>query len=140
MPSSPTKAVVPAEESPAPKKALRILYADDLPGLRELMRLTLSNDGHAIECVADGHKAMERVGANPGAFDLVITDHHMPDWNGLELVTWLRSVPFSGKILVFTSDKNPSLDEAYHKLHVDGILHKPAPPSELRHAVAQLAG
>lgn len=138
MPPSTAKSAVPSDRTLSPKKTLRILYADDLPGLRELIRLTLSHDGHAIECVADGHLAMERVGADPSAFDLVITDHHMPDWNGLELVSWLRSLPFAGKILVFTSDKNPGLDEAYHKLHVDGILHKPAPPSELRQAIAQL--
>jgi CheY-like chemotaxis protein len=138
--SSPTTITTgPAQEASPVKKCLRILYADDLPVLREITRLTLERDGHDIECVADGHLAMEKLGSDPDAFDLVITDHHMPDWNGLDLVTWLRSVPFAGKILVFTSDDSVALGEAYQRLHVDRILQKPAMPGVLRQVVAELA-
>jgi two-component system chemotaxis response regulator CheY len=66
----------------APVRHLRVLYADDLPELRDIVRLSLSHEGHGIECVADGQLALNRVCADP-AFDLVITDHHMPNMNGL---------------------------------------------------------
>jgi CheY-like chemotaxis protein len=139
MPFWTTITMAPSDQTHSSKKALRILYADDLLGLRELARLILSHDGHAVECVADGHLAMDRLRADPAAFDLVITDHHMPDWNGLELVTWLRRLPFPGKILVFTSDENPDLGKAYRKLRVDRILHKPTTPALLRQVVAEFA-
>jgi two-component system chemotaxis response regulator CheY len=139
MPISPVKTMVTPQPVSSPPRALRILYADDLPGLRNLMRHTLSRDGHTVECVPDGHSAMEKLSAALTAFDLVITDHHMPDWSGLDLVTWLRHVPFSGRILVFTSDTSPDLNEAYQSLHVDRILHKPAPLAILRQVVAELA-
>lgn len=114
-----------------PKRFLRILYADDLRELREVARISLSREGHGIECVADGSLALARVIADPG-FDLVITDHHMPNMNGLELVTRLREQEFSGKIMVFSSELGSAVAASYRRLEVDHILYKPVYPSVLR--------
>ncbi len=100
--------------------------------------MTLTREGHAIECVVDGQAAWERLGMNFAAIDLVITDHHMPKMNGLELVTRLRTLPYRGKIVVFSSELNPVVANAYHALKVDLLLPKPIFPSELRHFLADL--
>lgn len=123
----------------APKKLLRVLYADDLPELREVMRLNLSRDGHGIECVADGEAARNRVFADDG-FDLVITDHHMPRMNGLELVAQLRALPFRGKIIVVSSELSPAVAADYEKLGVDRMIFKPVYPGKLREALRDLFG
>lgn len=120
-------------------KPLRILYAEDMRELRLVAEMALKRDGHAIECVEDGRHALDRVTSDPGAYDVVITDHHMPVMNGLELVTWLRTVPFRGKILVFSSETNPAVSSAYRKLEVDHILPKPILPSTLRQLLASLS-
>src|SRR5688500_6983839 len=86
--------------SVAPKRRLRILYADDLRELREVASMSFRRDGHDIECFPDGALALTRIKDDP-AFDLVITDHHMPNLNGLEFVTQLRELNFPGKIMVF---------------------------------------
>jgi two-component system chemotaxis response regulator CheY len=125
--------------SPAPKRFLRILYADDLSELRDLARLSFSRDGHGIECVVDGLAALNRIKADP-AFDLVITDHHMPNMNGLELVRGLRAIGFAGKIMVFSSELNPDVAVEYQKENVDRILYKPVFPSALRFVLAELFG
>ncbi len=122
---------------PAPKRFLRILYADDVQELRELARISLSRDGHGIECVADGLLALHRVMADP-TFDLVITDHRMPNLNGLELVTRLRELEFPGKIMVFSSDLSADLAANYARLKVDRVLYKPVYPSALREILHQL--
>jgi two-component system, chemotaxis family, chemotaxis protein CheY len=119
------------------KHFLRILYADDLRELRDVARISFSRDGHGIECVEDGLTALRRVQADPG-FDLVITDHHMPNLNGLELVTALRELPFAGKIMVFSSELSNEVAEQYRRLKVDRILYKPVFPSELRNALREL--
>ncbi|MEO6001872.1 MAG: response regulator [Opitutus sp.] len=120
------------------KKLLRILYADDMKELREVARIALSREGHLIECVSDGQQALERIAATPEGYDLLITDHHMPLVDGLELVTRIRSLAFSGKILVFSSELSPAVNDAYQKLKVDRILYKPVFPSELRQVLADL--
>lgn len=122
-----------------PKRFLRILYADDLRELREVARISFSREGHGIECVDDGFIALNRVMADPG-FDLVITDHHMPNMNGLELVKGLRKLEFSGKIMVFSSELDPRVAAEYRKLNVDRVLFKPVFPSALRQAIVELFG
>lgn len=125
----------------APKaRELRILYAEDLRDLREIARMALSRDGHTVECVADGALALEKLKAAPDSVDLLITDHHMPRMNGLELVTALRALPaeFEAKIIVFSSELNPHVSTAYQKLGVARILPKPIFPSELRQVLAEM--
>ncbi len=76
--------------------------------------------------------------ATPDAFDLLLTDHHMPVMNGLELVTAVRSLPFFGKIIVFSSELSPAVAIEYRKFSVDLILQKPIFPSELRRVLAEM--
>jgi two-component system, chemotaxis family, chemotaxis protein CheY len=123
--------------SSSDKRFLRVLYADDVDDLRELARLSFSREGHGIECVSDGMEACDRLAAEPG-FDLVITDHHMPNMNGLELVMHLRAMNYSGRVVVVSSELAPSVDEEYRRLNVDGIIHKPVFPTMLRNLLAEL--
>jgi len=120
------------------QKRLRILYADDMRELREVLALTLSRCGHAIECVPDGVEALQRLTLDPAGFDLLITDHHMPRMNGLELVTAVRAMPFAGKVLVFCSELSREVNTRYVNLGVDRILYKPVVPAELRAALAEI--
>jgi CheY-like chemotaxis protein len=120
-----------------PKRFLRILYADDMPELREIARLSLSREGHGIECYADGAQALARVTADP-TFDLVMTDHHMPNMNGLEFVKALRNMEFAGGIMVFSSELSIDVSREYKQLRVDRIIYKPVFPSMLRQAIAEL--
>ena len=133
---------LPTRVQSVPKgRVLRILYAEDLRDLREVARIALTRDGHTIECVADGAIALETIKAAPHSIDLLITDHHMPNMNGLELVTALRALrtlPFSAKIIIFSSELSPDVSAAYRQLGVDRILSKPIFPSELRQVLAEL--
>src|SRR5579884_2962578 len=126
------------KESTPIKRSLRVLYADDMQELRDMVQITLSRAGYAVECAADGLLAWKRIIEDPHAFDLVITDHQMPNMNGLELVSRLRSLPFLGKILVFSSGLSEEVSEAYQNLKIDHILRKPIFPYELRQALEQL--
>lgn len=128
---------IDSSPSVLPKRFLRVLYADDLPELRDIVRISISRDGHGIECVEDGRLAIGRVTADPN-FDLVITDHHMPNMNGLELVTRLREQEFKGRIMVFSSELSGSVAAEYTRLKVDRILYKPVYPSMLRQIIAEL--
>jgi len=120
------------------KRAMRVLYADDVRQLRDLLQIVLAKEGHTVECVADGRQALEKVTAAPGNYDLVITDHHMPNMNGLDLVTHLRAMSFPGKIIVFSSELSPAVNFAYKQLKVDYVLPKPIFPVTLRAVLATL--
>jgi CheY-like chemotaxis protein len=122
----------------APNKLLRIIYADDMRELRDIARITLSREGHLIECVQDGQEALEQLVADPTGYDLLITDHHMPRLDGLGLVGKVRELPFTGKIMVFSSELSTAVSDSYHAHRVDRILFKPVFPSELRRALVEL--
>jgi CheY-like chemotaxis protein len=124
--------------SPTSAKTFRILYAEDMRELRDLAMITLGRDGHAVECVKDGQAALGRLTATPDAFDLLITDHHMPNMNGLELIQQVRRIPFKGKIIIFCSELSQDVNQAYCDLMVNEILYKPILPSELRSVLARL--
>ncbi len=117
---------------------LNVLYADDVAQLRELMTTILKRDGHQIETVADGADALARLCRPAAAYDLLITDHHMPRLNGLELVRGIRALAFPGKIIVFSSELNPLVHEEYRRLNVDLILPKPVFPLTFRLLLRQM--
>jgi two-component system, chemotaxis family, chemotaxis protein CheY len=106
--------------------------------LRDLTQISLTMDGHAIECAEDGAAALEKLSANPAAFDLLITDHHMPKMNGVQLVTRLRELSFPGKIMVFSSELSREVNAAYRRLCVDKILFKPVFPATLRQVLEEI--
>jgi CheY-like chemotaxis protein len=119
-------------------RPLRILYAEDMQALRDLLSIILTREGHFIETVGDGSAALERlVQAGPG-YDLLITDHQMPRLNGLELVRQVRQLPFAGKIVVFSAELTDALYQGYRASAVDLILPKPIFPMTLRMMLGML--
>lgn len=124
--------------APTPRKSLRVLYADDMKELRQLLEIVLGRDGHQVDSVADGHLAFDKVQKAPDLYDVVITDHHMPTVSGLELVAKLREIDFPGKIIVFSSELSSMVDAGYRSHRVDHILPKPIFPSDLRAIFATL--
>jgi two-component system chemotaxis response regulator CheY len=125
-------------QSDGTRKSLRVLYADDMRELRQLMEIVLGRDGHRVDSVPDGNLALDLLRKNPSAYDVVITDHHMPTISGLELVARLRDMKFPGKIIVFSSELSTEVDDSYRRYKVDHILPKPIFPSDLRAIFATL--
>jgi two-component system chemotaxis response regulator CheY len=120
------------EKSFAKAKTKRVLYVDDMRELRTVASLALSRCGHKVDCAPDGKDALEMVTADPGAYDIVISDHHMVVMNGLELVMKLREIKYPGKIAIVSSELNGDVEEEYRGLGVDKILYKPVALSDLR--------
>jgi CheY-like chemotaxis protein len=126
-----------SEKSAVEKKTRRVLYVDDMRELREVARLALSRAGHHVECVADGSDAFKILSEKPDSFDIVISDHHMANMNGLELVMKLREIKYPGRIAVVSSEMGADIAEEYRRLNVDRILYKPVELSELRALVLE---
>jgi CheY-like chemotaxis protein len=137
---SPVFALAPSPSSTVPSAGhpLRVLYADDMPELRDLLTVLIQREGHQVVTAVDGEAAWEICGADLTAFDLVITDHQMPRLNGLGFVEKLRAAGFGGKLMVFTSEPSEAVHAAYRRLGVDFILLKPIFPHMLRDALHAL--
>lgn len=71
-----------------------ILYIEDNPMSRELLEMILAKDGAIrLELAENGHKGLQLAGQMP--FDLILTDLHLPDMDGLQLLSRLRQLRFA---------------------------------------------
>lgn len=114
-----------------------ILIVDDQAEIRRVMCQALEGAGHTVAEAEDGGKALERL--RTGRFDLVITDMHMPDVDGLELTRVLRLRPAAPKIIGITGDDKVNLDVA-EMLGAKATLSKPFTPAQLIVLVAKVLG
>ena len=69
-------------------KKLRLLSADDVPEVRWLLEMLLSDSRCTVEFVPDGKKAVER--AKTGEFDVILLDLDMPVMDGREAARGIR--------------------------------------------------
>lgn len=78
----------PSAQPFAPRKPLTILLVDDDPLVLLISRAMVQDLGHRVVAVADARQALALL-ERPHEFDLVITDHLMPDMTGAELARHL---------------------------------------------------
>lgn len=130
---------LPEKPAAPPRPALRrILYADDMKELRDVVTASLAREGYAIECVPNAPEALRRLLGQPEAIDLLITDHHMPGMDGIELVQQVRERKLACRVMVFCSALSRDVHDAYQDLAVDRMLYKPVLPADLRQAIREI--
>ncbi|GAA1527898.1 response regulator transcription factor [Actinomadura kijaniata] len=106
----------------------RVLVVDDDPTVAEVVARYLERDGHEVECVADGARALRRAADRPP--DLVVLDLMLPGMSGLEVCRRLRAtsaVPIV--MLTALGDENDRLVGL--ESGADDYVTKPFSPREL---------
>jgi PAS domain S-box-containing protein len=130
-----------AGSSPSPVRALKILLAEDNPVNVLVTREFLRRRGHVVHEVASGRAAIAAM--NEDVFDLVLTDIHMPDVDGIEATRHIRELEArSGRartpIIALTADAFDSGRQACQDAGMDGFLTKPIDTAELDAMFARL--
>jgi DNA-binding response OmpR family regulator len=122
-------------------RSLRVLLIDDDPSLVESLRSSLADEGHKVTATNGGRAGIEafRVAQRAGMlFDIVITDLAMPDVDGREVVSSLRSLSPDTPIVLLTGWQHHLPEAGLRPLQVDRLLAKPPRIRELRAALAEL--
>ena len=70
-----------------------------------------------IATAASGQEALDALELHMP--DLIITDYHMPNMNGLELIARVRERHIPSRIILITAYSSPDLYDAAQRLHVD---------------------
>ncbi len=108
---------------------LSILIVEDEEIVRNVLRRMLKMDGHDVVLEASGKTALEQLQQHE--FDLVITDLHMPEMNGMEFLQKARELRDDIKVVMITGDAlNPDL-EVVEEAGAAGYLLKPFRKKEL---------
>lgn len=115
---------------------MRVLVADDQPGIRKRICLTLASIIALEVCeeAADGQEAVEKAEeSNP---DLIILDVTMPVMNGLDAARKIRGFSPKTPILILTMHKSRQLMEEARKIGVRGYVVKAEAGQSLSSAVS----
>ena len=67
----------------------KLLIIDDERGIRNTLREILADEGHEVEVAENGKQGLEMAQAK--AYDLIFSDIKMPEMDGLELLSALKS-------------------------------------------------
>jgi signal transduction histidine kinase/response regulator of citrate/malate metabolism len=137
--------VAPVAPASSSLDGRRLLIVDDNATNRKLLThlCALWNARHCSVDSADEALRQLRHAAGEGKpFDLVVTDHHMPDRDGLDLAAAIRAdASLSGPPVVLLTSRGERLShEQMDAHHIAACELKPVHAEKLRTALAQVLG
>lgn len=112
-----------------PLSGIHVLIVDDNADAREMLGMLLTMYGASVaaaESVAEALAALERA-----RFDVVLSDVHMPDEDGISLIRKLREAGVAIEAVAITADADPVLCRALLAAGYRRRLVKPVESAEL---------
>ncbi len=108
----------------------KILIVDDHAVVREGIKTALVKQGHfqVYEAASKSESIAQITKLSP---DGIIVDINLPDGNGLEIITWVRSISTTVAIVVLTLNEREEFLLASMKAGASAYVHKTAPIGDL---------
>ena len=131
------RAVRDSERQSPGALAGKVLLAEDHPESRQWLKSLLQRWGYAV-ADASGAEAARRLVCDGQELGLVITDLHLKDGSGMELVDWIRQASPGLPAIIITADT--LVAQQYDSQRRLWVLHKPLSPGRLRAIITQLGG
>ncbi len=103
----------------------RILLVDDESSIIEMEKQVLDRLGYKVTSRISSMEALEVFRADPGQYDLVITDMSMPKLSGDKLAIELIKIRPDIPVLLCTGFSENMTDEKVKSLGIKGLLMKP---------------
>jgi len=122
------------------EEQLRILLVEDNEVNLELAMHLLTRMGHSVFTVRNGKQAVEAVERD--SFDLIFMDLQMPEMDGLEATTRIRTMEAAGSptppIIALTAHAIKGSRERYLEAGMDDYVTKPVRRKELSEAIERV--
>ncbi len=111
-----------------PKK---ILIVDDSESIREVVSFTLENEGFEVLVANDGTDALKYLDGRE--IDMIITDLHMPEMDGITLIKHVRAMEAYQRIpiLFLTTESQTAKKMEAKEAGATGWIIKPFVPAKL---------
>ena len=111
-----------------------VLIVDDDQSIRELISMTLEDEGYTVVTAPEGKSALEKVAEQSP--DVILLDTRMPVMDGWEFARQFRELPASkASLIMLTAVDDP--DNAASELGADAYLAKPFDLNDLSEIVAR---
>ena len=115
------------------------MIAEDSELNYEMLADCLSVGRHDVSWARDGQEAVASLEVHE--FDLMLLDLHMPRFDGLSVLRWLRETSTRGmKVIVLTADSRREMRETALSLGADAFPSKPLDLQELSTAIKAVTG
>lgn len=99
-------------------RASRIMLVDDEASVLKVTEELLEAQGFRVQSFIHPDQALSALAANPQDWDVLITDHNMPEMTGADLARATRKIRPEIPIILITGFANPEAEE------FEGIDHK----------------
>jgi two-component system response regulator HydG len=111
-------------------RLIKILIADDEPGLRQSVKQALLTDGRRIDLAASGEEALRLEAEN--VYDVIVADLMMPGLSGLDLLRTLKERGSRARLILISG--YPTIAAAGQAVRMGAFefLAKPFMPDEIR--------
>ena len=116
----------------------RVLVVDDQFINRTILERQLEPCGVGVQLCRNGAEALAAL-ATGGHFDAVLTDHNMPDMDGLALTCRIRAIGLTLPIVLLTSDPAAARDKPGFS-ELAAVITKPILRSDLYRQLRALGG
>ncbi len=106
---------------------IRILYIEDEPGNRMLVRRVLEAEGHSVVEAIDGLSGLEMAAKIYQELDLILLDINLPEMDGYALAKKFRETPGLQKIPILAVTANVMHGDRERTIEAgcDGYIQKP---------------
>ncbi|MEK8049312.1 ATP-binding protein [Ideonella sp. DXS22W] len=104
--------------------ARRLLYVDDDPVLRLLAEHMLGAAGYEVTLAETATQARALMDAHASAFDIVVSDVHLPDATGFDVLAAARGGRHGGQLYLVSGNCNAELVQRAHQEGVQALIAK----------------
>jgi CheY-like chemotaxis protein len=114
----------------------KVLIVDDDLKSTKLMRMLIGNSD-CIETASDGREGLNKI--KEQCFDLIISDVHMPEMNGIEMYKEaIKTDPdIKNRLLFFSATCNPDIINFFEE-HNLFYMGKPSPVNKIRYMAGKI--
>lgn len=117
-----------------------IMVVDDNPDIVTIVKTILEGKGYSVQCAYSGPEVFTRLEEQKP--DLIILDIMLPQMDGLEVLTRLKSTPDSSSIPVILLTAKVQYEDVLggYKLGADYYITKPFTSAQLINGINLLLG
>ena len=116
----------------------RLVFVDDEAAIAESMELILTTLGYRVTTFTDSVKALAAIKTNPSDFDVIVTDHAMPEMTGLEIAKNLREAGIHIPIILMSGYFNEDIETSARSVGIWELIPKPINAYRITRAIRNI--
>jgi CheY-like chemotaxis protein len=109
---------------PARGRGQHVMYVDDDEVVSLTAEALLLREGYRVQTHVDPAAAIAALQADPGGFDLVVTDYNMPQMSGLDVAAAVRAMRDDLPVVITSGRVSEELVEGARALGVARVMLK----------------